>query len=143
MNFNETIPFLFAQISTYFKVEIEKQLNEFELHGGQIFILFELWQTDGLSQIKLSKKLGVSPPTVNKMIKSLKTNGFVVTKNSSEDGRIMQVFLTQKAIAIRLTVEEQWKKIEEKLVANLTVTEQLVLSQLFGKISENFTAGKS
>ncbi len=137
MDFNETLPFLFAQISTYHKVEIEKQLNEFNLHAGQIFILFELWRTDGLSQIELAGNLKLSPPTINKMVKSLMNNGFVATKVCPNDGRVMRVYLTMQGAAIRPQVEEKWQKLEEKLVANLTATEQLVLSQLFGKIVEN------
>jgi MarR family transcriptional regulator, organic hydroperoxide resistance regulator len=140
MNFNETLPFLFAQISTFFKVEIEKELNEFELHSGQIFILFEIWKSDGLSQIELSANLKVSPPAINKMVKSLARNGFVVSSACSKDGRVMRVFLTPKGAAIRPRVEEKWQKLEEKLIGRLTATEQLVLSQLFGKIVESLLA---
>lgn len=137
MNFNETLPYLFAQISTVFKVEIEKHLNEFNLHAGQIFVLFELWKNDGLSQIELAARLKLSPPTVNKMVKSLANNGFVVSNVCPGDGRVMRIFLTPKGAAIRPRVEEKWRLIEEKLVANLTATEQLVLSQLFDKLVEN------
>lgn len=136
MHFNETLPYLLAQISTYFKVQIEKQLKEFNLHSGQIFILFELWKTDGLSQIDLSANLKVSPPTINKMVKSLKKNGFVACAVCATDGRIMRVYLTPQGVAIRPKVEEMWSKLEIGLVENLTVTEQLVLSQLFIKINE-------
>lgn len=137
MNFNETVSFLFAQIATNFKVLIEKQLNKFDLHGGQIFILFALWKADGLSQIELAEILKVSPPTINKMVKSLKNNGFVVCAGCPKDGRVMRVFLTPKGAAVRPKVEEEWVKIDEKLLANLTATEQLVLSQLCSKIGDN------
>jgi len=143
MNFNETLPFLFTQISTFYKVEIEKQLNEFNLHAGQIFILFELWKNDGISQIELSGNLKLSPPTINKMVKSLMNNGFVITVVNPNDGRVTQVYLTPQGVAIRPQVEEKWRKLEEKLVANLTATEQLVLSQLFGKLVENLLEPKS
>ena len=137
MNFNETLTYLFVQISTFHKVEIEKELNEFNLHAGQIFILFELWKTDGLSQIELSASLKVSPPTVNKMVKSLFKNGFIYCTDCPQDGRVKRVFLSPKGAAIRPQVEETWRKLEVKLIGNLTSTEQLVLSQLFGKIIEN------
>jgi DNA-binding MarR family transcriptional regulator len=137
MNFSETIPFLFAQISTFYKVEVEKQLNEINLHAGQIFILFELWKIDGLSQIELSSNLKLSPPTINKMVKSLVRNNFVVCAACQNDGRVMRVFLTPQGAAIRPQVEAIWQKIEGKLVTNLTATEQLVLSQLIGKLVEN------
>ncbi len=141
MNFNETLPFLLAQLSTYFKVQIEKKLQEFNLHSGQIFILFELWKTDGLSQIELSANLKVSPPTINKMVKSLKTNGFVACAGCPTDGRLLRVYLTPKSAAIRPEIEETWKNLELGLVQNLTATEQLVLSQLFSKINETILNG--
>jgi len=137
MNFNETLPYLFAQISTFFKVEIEKELNEFNLHAGQIFILFELWKTDGLSQTELSANLNVSAPTINKMVKSLMKNGFIFCADCPKDGRVIRVFLSPRGAAIRPQVEEKWQMLEEKLIANLTKTEQLVLSQLFGRVVEN------
>jgi MarR family transcriptional regulator, organic hydroperoxide resistance regulator len=139
MNFNETLPFLFVQISTFYKVEIEKQLNEFGLHAGQIFILFELWKTDGLSQIELANNLQLSPPTINKMVKSLANNHFVISAADQKDGRVTKTYLTPRGAAVRPQVEEKWRQLEEKLIANLTATEQLVLSQLFGKIVENLT----
>jgi DNA-binding MarR family transcriptional regulator len=124
-------------MATYFKVEIEKELKDLELHSGQIFILFELWKTDALSQIELSFNLGVSPPAINKMVKSLSRNGFVANSPCPKDGRVMRVFLTPKGAAIRPQVEQKWNKLEQRLVGDLTATEQLVLSQLFGKLVEN------
>lgn len=140
MNFNQTIPFLFYQISTNFRTEMERQLSESGLHAGQIFILFELWTNDGLSQVELAAKLNLSPPTINKMVKSLARNHFVICGQNPTDGRGTQINLTPKGSAIRLEVEEKWQKLEDKLIANLTATEQLVLSQLFGKIVDNLTA---
>ena len=137
MNFAETMPYLLAQMATYYKVEIEKELKELDLHSGQIFILFELWKTDGLSQIELSSNIGISPPAVNKMIKGLSKNGFVVNSPCQKDGRVIRVFLTPKGAAVHPHVEEKWRKLEGKLIGNLTATEQLVLTQLFGKLVEN------
>jgi MarR family transcriptional regulator, organic hydroperoxide resistance regulator len=135
MNFNETIPYLFVQISTAFKSRLEKKLNEIGLHSGQVFILFELWKLDGLSQIDLSANLKLTPPTINKMVKSLAENGFIACNKCESDGRLMRVFLTQKGIDVRPKVEEKWKEAEELLMSNLTMTEKLVLSQLFEKLN--------
>jgi DNA-binding MarR family transcriptional regulator len=137
MNFEETLPYLFTQISTFYRVEIEKALAEIDLHSGQIFILFELWKTDGLSQIELSTNLKVSPATINKMVKSLEKSGFIVNSRSPLDKRVMRVFLTLRGAAIRPTVEEKWHKLEQRLLGDLTATEQLVLSQLFNKLIGN------
>lgn len=135
MNFNETIPYLFVQVSTAFKSQLEKKLNETGLHSGQVFILFELWENDGQSQIDLSSNLKLAPPTINKMVKSLSDNGFVTCHKCESDGRLMRVFLTRKGLDARPDVEQKWKDAEEVLMSDLTVTERLVLSQLFEKMN--------
>jgi DNA-binding MarR family transcriptional regulator len=137
MNFTDTMPFLLAQIATAFKVELEKSMDEISLHGGQVFVLFELWKTDGLSQIDVAQALRVSPPTVNKMVRSLSEGGFVECRKCPGDGRLMRLFLTKKGLEIRPEVERQWASVEQKLLANLTETEKLVLFQLFGKVRDN------
>ena len=71
------------------------------------------------------------------MIKSLEGNGFLSCNKCSEDGRTTRIFLTQKAKDIKSNVENKWIKLEEKLVCNLTQTEQLILNQLFQKVSDN------
>jgi MarR family transcriptional regulator, organic hydroperoxide resistance regulator len=137
MIFEETLPYLFTQLSTFYRVEIEKALNELDLHSGQIFILFELWKTDGLSQIELSSNLKVSAATINKMVKSLEKSGFVVNSQCPRDKRVMRVFLTLRGAAIRPQVEVKWQQLEQKILGDLTATEQLVLSQLFSKLTGN------
>lgn len=139
MIFEETLPYLFTQVSTLYKVEIEKALNDLDLHAGQIFILFELWKTDGLSQIELSKNIKVSPATINKMVKSLVNGGFVLNSISPSDSRVKRVFLTLRGAAVRPQVEEKWHKLGQRLIGDLTATEQLVLSQLFGKLIGNLS----
>jgi MarR family transcriptional regulator, organic hydroperoxide resistance regulator len=134
MIFNETLPYLFVQISTAFKSNLERNLNEIGLHSGQVFILFELWENDGMSQIDLSANLKLSPPTINKMVKSLADNGFVICQKCDLDGRLMRVFLTQKSRNIRIEVEQIWRDCEESLMTNLTATEKLILAQLFEKL---------
>jgi len=117
-------------------------LQEFNLHSGQVFILFELWKKNGLSQIELTSILRVSPPTVNKMVKSLKNNGFIACTGCPTDGRLTRVFLTPQGAAIRPQIEEMWKRLEIELVENLTPTEQIILSQLFSKINETLLRDK-
>ncbi len=136
MNFNESIPYLLVQNSTAFKSLLERKLNDIGLHSGQIFVLIELWKSDGVSQIDLANHLKLSPPTINKMVKSLAQNGFIDCRKCESDGRLMRVFLTQKGVEILPEVEHQWKEAESILMSNLTITEKLVLSQLFEKLNE-------
>lgn len=112
-------------------------MDEIGLHGGQVFVLFELWRQDGLRQIDLAERLGLSPPTVNKTLKGLIDAGFVTRDRVEDDARSTRIFLTQEGKTIRDAIEEQWHELEEETLANLTDTERLMLFQLLKKLRES------
>lgn len=142
IDFENTINYFLIQLTTTIKVDLEKLLSELNLHSGQIFVLFALWNTDGQSQIDLAKSLNLTAPTINKMIKSLESSGFVECRKCHSDGRLIRVFLTEKANNCRDAVLEIWRKMESQTFSNLTDTEKLVLGQLFEKIKENLVQNR-
>lgn len=137
MNFRNTITSIFFQSSTIYKNFLEKRLEPFQLHNGQIFILISLWENDGQSQFELSKKLKVSPPTINKMVKSLAKNEFVNCIRCEKDGRVVRVFLTQKGKGIESEIEKVWNEIEGLFLLNLTEPEKMIFQQFMEKTFNN------
>lgn len=136
MNFETSLNYLFSEITNHFWVNLEQSMTQIGLHSGQIFVLFSLWNEDGQTQIGLAGNLNLSPPTINKMIKSLSNNGFVTSQRSKTDGRKVRVFLTDEGKTIKTAVEEQWKKLEDKFFSSLSDTEKLIIQQIFGKLKE-------
>ncbi len=132
-----TLTYLLTPISNSYWSTLEKLMNEINLHSGQVFVLLSLFKEDGQSQIELSKNLNLAPPTVNKMVKNLVEDNFVITKGDDEDGRILRTFLTQKSFDSRMLIEEQWLKIENQILLDFTETEKLILFQLFDKLERN------
>lgn len=137
MNFETSLISLFSEITNQFWNSLEKSMNEAGLHSGQVFILISLWKEDGQIQIDLAKALNLSPPTINKMVKSLSGNGFVFTRRSKNDARKVRVFLTEKGKSIRLQVEKSWLHLENEFFAPLTDTEKLIVEQIFSKLRDS------
>jgi len=137
MDIENSLTYLFMQLSTAHQNSLQKIMNEIGLQRGQVFILISLWKIDGQSQIDLVNHLNLTAPTINKMIGNLMKNGFVECKRCSQDGRIVRVYLTEKSIQIKSAVEEQWLKLETQSFLFLTETEKLILTQLFGKMKAN------
>ena len=137
MNIENSLNYLVSEITNLFWINLEQSMREIGLHSGQIFVLISLWNKDGQTQIDLSKGLNLSPPTVNKMIKSLENNGFVSSRRSKTDGRKVKVFLSEKGSEIRVKVEEQWQKLENVFFSPLTETEKLIIQQVFDKLKEH------
>ena len=138
MDFENTLNYMVADLTAVHRTALEKQLKTVRIHSGQVFILFELWKKDDISQIDLSKNLNLSPPTINKLVKGLSEAGYVNLRRSSEDARIVNVSLTSKGSEIKRGIESIWMQLEENITQNLTQTEKLILFQLLEKILLNF-----
>lgn len=134
MNFNESISFQLAKVATAHKNALERAMAAISLHSGQVFVLFELWNSDGMRQIDLANRLGVSPPTINKMMKGLMDRGLVTRAKLENDARSTRIFLTDEGREIRPAVETQWLDLEGELLSALTETERLVLGELLNKL---------
>ena len=137
MEIKNSLTYLLTQLAIGYRNIMQKSMLEIGLHSGQLFVLISLWETDGQSQIDLANQLGLTPPTINKMVGSLQRNGFIASRRCEKDGRIVRLFLTDKGSQSKTLVEEKWIKLEAFSFANLTETEKLVLLQLFGKMKEN------
>ena len=137
MKFNDSLTFVFSEVSTFFWVRLDKAMKEIGLHSGQIFILILLWENDGQSQIELASGLNVSPASVNKMVKSLAANDFVKLVRNEKDARVVNVFLSKKGAGVRENVERQWLNLETDAFSTLTETEKLILFQILDKLRQN------
>ena len=118
--------------------KLENALENVGIHSGQVFILFELWKTDGLSQIEIARNLNLSAPTINKLVKGLKQTDFIDMTRSENDTRVVNVFLTEKGKSVKTEIEEIWAGLDDQFTMNLTGTEKLIFAQLLDKVLQNF-----
>ena len=139
IKFEETVSFLLARVTTAFRSSLERQMGQIGLHGGQIFVLLELWKQDGLRQIDIAGRLHLSAPTVNKMLKGLIEINLVTRSRIDDDARSTRIVLTERGREIREHIEAQWLELEENCLSGLTETERLVLFDLLGKLRSTYT----
>ena len=139
IKFEDTVSYLLAKVTTAFRNSLERHMGEIGLHGGQIFVLLELWKQDGLRQVDLANRLALSAPTVNKMLKGLIEINLVTRLRLDDDARSTRIYLTAQGSAMRADVEAQWLELEESCLVGLTETERLVLFELLGKLRTTYT----
>ena len=63
-------------------------LDELGLHRGQAWVLYALWDQDGLTQSELTERLNRSPSTVTKTVQWLEKAGFVKRCADDSDERV-------------------------------------------------------
>lgn len=143
IKFEETVSYLLAKVTTAFRNSLERNMGVIGLHGGQIFVLLELWEKDGLRQIDIANRLNLSAPTVNKMIKGLIEVNLVSRKRVEDDARSTRIFLTDNGYKMRSSVEAQWIDLEESCLIGLSETERLVLFDLLRRLRNTYTGRKT
>ena len=87
IKFEDTVSYRLARVTTAFRSSLERSMGQIGLHGGQVFILFELWHEDGLKQRDLAERLALAAPTVNKMVRGLVQIGLVTNSRLDDDAR--------------------------------------------------------
>lgn len=142
MFIEETTNYKIVVVGNALKDLLDKQLKTIGLHGGQTFILFLLWREDGQSQIAIAKKLNLSAPTINKMVKSLEASGFVKSRKCEQDKRAMRIYLTEKGFECKESVEAIVETSDRNFAAWLTPTENLIFLQILDKLKENLFPAK-
>ncbi len=70
-----------------------------------------------------------------KFLADLLENDFVTRAKYEDDARSTRIFLTQKGLDVRNSLEDEWEKLEEQTIAGLTDTETLMLRQLLVKLA--------
>ncbi|MBK7708829.1 MAG: MarR family transcriptional regulator [Acidobacteria bacterium] len=127
------LPVLFAQAASAFRVGIDRLFAPLDLNAGQVALLMILWKTDGGTQADLARELGVSAPTVNKMVQTMVERGFVTSSRSASDGRSVSVLLTEMGRNVEAEVVDRWKEADRLFFGGFTETERLILKQLLSK----------
>lgn len=139
INFEDTATYKLARVTTAYRNALERHLGVIGLHGGQVFVLFELWKQDGLRQVDIATRLNLSAPTINKILKGLAEMNLVTSAREQDDARSTRVFLTDQGRDIKKDVAAQWLELESEYLSGLTDTERLILPDLLGKLKIAYT----
>ena len=134
---NSTPGKLISVLSRYSNIYISKQLEPFNIGKGQFWLLFFLYQKDGLTQEELSQLLTVDKSTTARAVAKLENAGYISKKLNTRDLRANQIFLTVKAKELKPRIHSiltEWNKI---LSAGMTEEEMEKTLHLLQKMAEN------
>ncbi len=132
---NDGIPESFARKSAQFRAAADRSFSALDLNSAQVALLSVLWDADDRTPAEIARELGVTAPTVSKMLRAMSARGFIRSSPCPFDSRSVRVSLTAKGTAIRASVEEIWSSIGDSAFGGMTETERLILGQLIAKIA--------
>lgn len=140
---DESIVVLLAHICRAQRNLAEAELNRLGLHAGQERVLLMLADQEEVGQSDLVSDLCVEPPTITKMLQRMEKAGLVERRPDDQDARVSRVRVTPQGKALQQPILQLWSDLEAQLLANLTMTEQLLLRRLLMQALANLTEAQS
>ncbi len=136
----ETLGFLLWDTTRAFTSRFSRRISRHGVTFGLWPFLRALWQEDGLTQRELSERVRMKGPTTVAAVNRLEERGLVKRVNNVDDGRMINVFLTEKGRQIYDLVMPEVEAINRLGVANLTREEQEQLKTLLRDLRGNIIA---
>ncbi|MCO5973846.1 MULTISPECIES: MarR family winged helix-turn-helix transcriptional regulator [Actinoallomurus] len=117
-------------------------------HGvriGQNLILEALWETDGLTpgEVASRARLPITTPTIVNTATRMEAAGLLTRRRDPNDGRLVRLYLTDRARAARQPIKEARRRLEEHATATLTDEERDHLRTALTKILQQLGAGQA
>jgi len=122
-----TLGHLLANVSRLVGGRMRMRLQEFGLYHAQGMILFHLWRKDGMAQNVLAQALNITPPTATNTLQRMERNGWIRRHRDATDQRIVRVYLTERASALREEVRNTFRDLDRELTAVLSENERNIL----------------
>lgn len=103
MNFERTqsAGYLLNHIARLFQEELRQQIAPLGIVPGQFPILLALWERDGVTQKALLEMIDVEQATMANTLNRMERDGLVVRKAHPEDARARNIYLTERAKALK------------------------------------------
>ena len=83
-------------------------------------ILFCLAREEGITQLELSHRAGLKPPTVSVALKHLEDEGYVVRNTDDDDKRAARVYLSDKGHALQKDNHDRFVAVDNEMMAGFT-----------------------
>ena len=136
-----TLGHLLAKVSRLVGGRMRMKLEGIGLRHAQGMILYQLWHRDGIAQNVLAQALHITPATATNTLQRMEHNGWIERRRDAKDQRIVLVYLTEKAKALRVEARASFRELDRELDAMLTDDERkslmALLSKIHGHLSQN------
>jgi len=128
---------LLARTCKLLRARAHTRLEDVGLYRGQQFVLFVLWENEGLSHSGLAERILVSPATTTNLLNRMEKAGLVERRPDPDDQRVSRVYLTDAGRSIRATAEATWQQIDEQVLAGFSSEERDLLERFLLRIQDN------
>ncbi len=115
------------------------KLEQYGITSKQARILTFLYfnKDKDISQKDLEVFLSHTSSTITSIMRNLEKNGFIVRNNSTDDGRVKWIVMTEKGNEVQKYIFESLRNCENIITKEITKEEQKFLQYILNKVCKN------
>jgi DNA-binding MarR family transcriptional regulator len=117
------------------QTSMKERQSGIALGHGQSAVLRRLLERDGVSLKTLGQSLQIRPASIGELVSKLEESGLTERRISIADGRVSEIFLTDKGRQSAVLVEKERRGIADKCCSGLSEEEK----ELFYTLSPKLT----
>lgn len=122
-------------------VDMDRRLRATGVTLSQWFVLKQLWQQEGKSQVELQELLGLERATVNGLIQRMARSRLIECRPDPSDRRVQRIFLTERGRALKQVTPSFEEEVNARALADFSEDERTFFVRLLRRALHN-TAGK-
>lgn len=134
---DDFLPYLLNRISNRLNQRLSDDLKTIDQTPQSYRVLSILTARDGRSINELSVYSMTEQPTLSKIVERMESSGLVERRQSDEDGRIVNVYLTKSGKAAYAKILPFALKHYNRAIEGLSSTDQEVMVTLLHRVLEN------
>jgi DNA-binding MarR family transcriptional regulator len=135
MNIEETVDYhirstLFSMMRMYNLIAAENGITQ---AIGYVLILIE---EDGIPATKIAPVMGMGTSSLTRLLKNMEEDGLLYREPDAHDGRVVNIFLTEKGKELREKAKKVVLNFNEKLYKKITKKEMETFAKVTAVIRE-------
>jgi DNA-binding MarR family transcriptional regulator len=124
-----------------FNRALRDELAEHGITFSQFQHLFRLWENDGLTQVELSRRIGIQMASSTSVLDALERDGLIRRVRQSKDRRKINVFLTPAGKALEKPLTASAARVNARARRGLSAAEVTMLFGVVQTITKNLNGG--
>ncbi len=126
--------FLTVRTARSMKKMLDARLSEFGVTSSQHTVLSTLAENDGLSLSEIGKRIYLDKPAITGLADRLEKDGLVERRRTSEDRRVIRLYLTEKGQNLLQRFEKIATEVDRELVQVLSSSELNKFREMLNRI---------
>lgn len=130
----------FATFMRLHRRTMQRYFQSIGMFNGHPHLLFHIRHCPGITPKELAEHMEVAPATIAVSVRRLESAGLVRRKGDDKDGRVTHLFLTDAGVEMDEACRHGRDFLIASMYKGLTPSEQNILYDLLGKMSDNLQA---